>query len=411
MTKDESETLKIRGKIIPQWLVTILASLVTSLIAGYFTLQASVQPIYLQISVTQTAQAQTTSAPTSAHQQIATVQPIIITPANPSNANNPQSATFGNGIVLLFKKYYLFLIIWFFIAFANKQQRSILGEQLSALLSKPVIFIKDDGDSTVLYPRKFLEQATNTVATISSSSFSQSIKSTLFDYIKLKAQFQFTIYLGYIIRLILFLCFFSGTAIAIISSLESMSVVNNVPEWLTRYDLAITFGTIFALAIGVWVLVEPSAIISTNFRNNPAWKSMIKLLSMSMFVFSILIILVLALARLYHIGVFPLTSEKVISQIISIAFASIIPLNNMIASLLLVADAITGFVIVATSLIWISAYIIEYAFIFVGSVVLFILDFLFRFLAIYIYTTSFLLITPIDTVLAKLATPLNKTAT
>lgn len=411
MTKDESETLKIRGKIIPQWLVTILASLVTSLIAGYFTLQASVQPIYLQISVTQTAQAQFTSVPTTTNQQTATTQPVIATPASPSNTNNSQSATFGDGIVLLFKKYYLLIAIWLFIAFANKQQRSILGEQLSALLSKPVIFIKDESGSIVLYPRMFLEQTTNIINAIPSSNFSHSIKSALLDYIKLKSQFQFTIFLGYTIRLILFCIFFSGTAIAITSSLESMSVINNIPEWLTNYDLAITFGTIFALVFGVWVLVEPNAIISANFRNNPAWKGMIKLLSMSMFLFSLLIMFVLALARLYHIGVFPLSSEKLISQIISIAFASIIPLNNMIASLLLVADAITGLVIIATSLIWIFTYIAEYAFVIVGSVIMFILDFLLRFLAIYIYVTSFLLITPIDTILGKLTMPLNKNAT
>lgn len=413
MTKDESEILKIRGTIIPQWLVTIFASLVTSLIVGYFTFQASVQPIYVQISATQTAQAQITSVPitTTAYQQIATVPPAILMPVNTNNTNSPQSATFGDNIVALLKKYYILLIICLIIAFGNKQQRLILGEQLSTILSKPAIFTKDDSKSIVLYPRMFLEQVAKVLTTISSSNFSQLIKSGLFNFIKLKVHSQFSIFWGYTIRLLLFLCFFSGTAIAITSSLESMSIISNIPRWLTYYDLAITFGSFFAMCFGMWVLAEPSAIISTNFRNNRAWKIMIKLLTISMLAFSLFIFLVLGFARIYHSGVFPLSSEKLISQIISIAFSSIIPANLMFASLLLIVDALAGFLIVATSLIWISTYIIEFAFVTVVSVVLFIFDIVLRVLVMYIYITSFLLITPIDTILTILTVPFKKTAT
>lgn len=411
MTKNESDTLKIRGTVIPQWLVTILASLVTSLIVGYFTLQASVQPIYIQISATQTAQALPTNVPipTVVNQQIATAQP-----ANTSgiNTHKPQSTSFGENFAALIKRYYLFLIIWLLIALANKQQRLTLGEQLSMLFSKPSIFKRDDTKPIIPYPRAFYENIVTALSTIPSSHVSQTIKSGLINYIKTKVQSQPFAFFNYSIRLVLFLGFLWGTAIATIGSLESMLLISNIPEWLARYDIAITFGTILAIVISVWILGESNALMSKDFnKNNPVWGKIVKLLSLSLFASSILVMVTLAITRLYYIGIFPYSYETTIKQIVSIIVAGVVPANNLIASILLMVDALVGLAIVVVSLILVLVYFVEYAFVVITSIFVFILDITSRLLIAYIYVTSFLLITPIDSMLAVLKSSLSKNAT
>jgi hypothetical protein len=408
MSKDESETLKIGGTKIPQWLVTIVASLVTSLIVGYFTLQASLQPIQLQISATQTAESRITSNPTAgvtplptAVNQQGSIPQQTVTPSTPQ----------GVGILpSFFEKYYLLIAFWLFIAIANRHQRELLLERISMLSGKPTIFKKDNTLHVTLYPRDFLEQIATSSLNLSQSPSIRAFNNGLREYIKAKIQSNPNTFLQYMFKLFLFLCFLLGTMIATAMSLKATLPARNIPELLLRGDIMFFLGSLVAPIIGLWAISEQkNSVVRNSSDQNPLWQTITVLCSFLILFFSFCVLVVMSIVRLLSVGAsFPTW----INQAGLITYSIIIPMLNLLASIVVLVDAFAGLIIVIAGLVLVFINLsVSITFKIILPTVLVMLDFLIRSLIFYMYITSFVLLTPIDTLVTGLTRLINRNAT
>lgn len=397
MSKDESETLKIGGTKIPQWLVTIVASLITSLIVGYFTLQASLQPVRLQISATQTAESRITLNPTAG----VTPSPAAgvqqgATPQQPTTIPTPQ----GTGTLpSFFEKYYLLIAAWLFIAIANRYQRELLLEKISALLGKPNIFKKDNTLSITLYPRNILEQAATGSLNLLQSPSIRTFNTTLKKHIRTRIQSSPNIFLRHMVKLLLFLCFLLGVMIPTAMSLKATLPTRSIPELLLRDDIMFFLGSLVAPIIGLWTISEQRNNIASNSSDqNPLWQGVIVLCSVLLILFGFWVLVVMSIARLVGVGV---TLPTWINQVSLITFSIIIPMLNLLASIVVMADAFTGLIVIVASLALVITNIFaSVTFRIILPIMLLLLDVLVRSVILYVYITSFILLTPIDTLIA-----------
>jgi hypothetical protein len=402
MSKDESETLKIGGTKIPQWLVTIVASLVTSLIVGYFTLQASLQPIQLQISATQTAESRITSNPTAGVTFLPTaVNQQGSTPQQTVTPSMPQ----GVGILpSFFEKYYLLIAFWLLIAIANKHQRELLIEKSVILLEKPIIFKKDETSPITLYPRLFLEQTVVGVLNIYESPSIRAFATGLGDSTKLKTESTFMV-LRYIFMLFVFLSCLYGVALATAISLNVMYPVYTIPEFLQHGEIMYFSGSLLSIIVGGETFNDNRA--HDLLSKNPLWRKTVVFSSFLLLFFGFWVFGAMSIMRYSAIGVITLSSWM--HQVALITFSIIIPFLNFLACLVTSVDAFTGLIIVTTSLaLFIFHIIMIMVFRILSPLALFLLDVLVRSVILYMYIAAFVLITPIDILVVSAKILINK---
>jgi len=383
MSKDESETLKIGGIKIPQWLVTIIASLVTSLIVGYFTLQASLQPVQLQISATQTAESRLLSTPvvgitaTQYYQQGTPTQQTFFTetpvPSNSIPESHPFSSLGETTNIDYIQKYYFLFALWVFVAIANSNQRNLLFKRLAYTMSKPAIFKKDYTYPTI---------------------------TTLKEYLIKKFQSNPSAFWENIFSLILFLCFTPGVVIETVHSINPMFYSNKIS--FSLIILMLVLGCTVAPAVGFWKIASKNLL-----DKDPLWKKIITICSSLLFLSGILIAIIMSLYRWSIQTMLPQPYETWMNQASTIIVSIFIPINYLLVSIVVMIDAFAGLPIAMASIVLLLFYLgIGLA---LGAI--FIINVLARVSILYIHITSYLLITPIDTVVAGVKTLLNKNAT
>lgn len=354
MSKDKSETLKIGGIKIPQWLVTIVSSLITSLLVGYFTLQASLQPVQLQIYATQTAESRIISTPVVNISVSPTSQQAIPTESHaPTNTNYTSQPPSSHTSYV--QGYYFLFALWIIIAIANTNQRKHLSKQLSKILSKPTI----------------------------------PIATTLKNYLQEKNKLNPSAFLEDIVSLILLLVFLLGVVVETIHSNNPTFYSNNVPGSLMVF--LIVFGSITAPTIGAW------KIASRNFLNkDPLWKRIILVCSVYLFISGTLLLILLSIARLNLQARLPEPYYTWLYQTNLIMSTIFLPLNYLFGSIVVAIDGFSGFLIVLASLSFVAIIAVEV---------------LIKIFISYIYIASFVLITPIDSITTGLRMFINRNAT
>jgi len=406
----------------PQWIATIVAAI----IVGYMTYLGSVEPVRLEIQATQTAEARlfpTSSidiAATKLHQNIVSTQRAFATnislteqsmmatataimrsastptpiPVATSNTTNTPVATI-NDVPSFFQ--FFFVIILAVISFTNKTSRGILVDRVTNLITKPTVFQSDKSTPVPFYPRRIFEELAKASINIFGFPFIKNLIVSLTGFIKEKVQSSPRIYIGYLVKLIMFLCFIWADAISTANSLAALSLISgNVHPLLTRYEFAVLFGSILSLIVGVWVIVDSKD--TNNKRSGFAYK-IIVISGYFLLISGLLVTLIFTLARYAALGLLSNEYQQFLKIIDGIVLVVLIPANNLISTFVIFEEALMGITAVAillSSIFLIETYILGFLLKVVTSISIFVIDVAFRLILIYMYFTSFLLLTPLD---------------
>lgn len=406
----------------PQWIATIIAAV----IVGYMTYLGSVEPVRLEIQATQTAEARLLSSPTidttatslsqdlvSTQQAFATsirlteqsimatataVMSNVLTPTPISTLppTNVPVATV-NDVPPFF--IYFFSIFWAIIALANKTGRNNLVNRIITLISKPIILKVDEGTPVPGYPRQPLEQTAQALTNVFEFHNLDKIIDGLTNNTKQIAQSSLRNYIGDLVKLGMFLCFVWADAISVTNTLGTLSLISgDVPSFLTRYEIAVIFGSLLSLIVGVWVIVESKE--ASNNRSDPAHKIIVGF-SCFLVTSGLLATLIFALARYSALGLLPNDFQKIAENTNNVVLVILIPVNNVIASFVIFTEALKGLAAVSLLLISISLtglYLLRFIYKFIFWVIIFLFDMIYRIILIYMFIASFLLLTPFDSI-------------
>lgn len=150
----------------------------------------------------------------------------------------------------------LILLIWFLAAIANKPKREELKNKLSDLVTVPTVY-KEAGDNIDidLYPRSSLEGAAQAwrnwfvapvgrADTLVKEWFENLRQGVVPDGSHAWKPFN------YVIFLLLLLGYLYSDAITVANTLVSLGFMEHLDEALTRYDIAVLFGSLVSIVIG-----------------------------------------------------------------------------------------------------------------------------------------------------------------
>ncbi len=429
MNKDKKNNSKIKTTKIFQGWATIIGAIIASFIVGYFAVQANIQPVKIQINATQTAEAKLIKTPGSkltdiaAQDQLALKQQAfatevrmteqsleatatafadIIQLSTPSPTLKPTStpvSAIGNDIPSIFEKNYLLLLLWFLIALSNKTKRNDLFRRFLNLLSKPIIFETDEGEAETLYPRASLEKFSSIMQKFSFSSVFDKVLNSMIDFIKINTQSKPQVLFSHFVKLAFFASFVFADAISVANTLSVLlPTLGNIPSYLTQYSYTVISGSVFSLMIGGWLLFEEISQNKNTSRTKFA-KGIVVISAYFLIISGLVISLVFTLARYSTFGVLPIAIQSIIVQYDYIILLVVIPVNNIIASFVLVNEAFVGSLLLICIVFVTMTNLFDFVFRVMSSVFSIFVDMVFRFNIIYLSFASFLIISPLDSII------------
>ena len=306
-----------------------------------------------------------------------------------------------NGLTSL----YILIAIWGLIALANKSERNILLMRLEAIfLSEDKLH---DGNSPYfirvqLELRRFRNFAYITINR-TKSEVSQSLlyfaNKHLIDNFGERRTWKI---FGYILQLILLIYFVYADAIAITNNMDALGLLVSIPSTLNRYDLAVSFGSLFSVVVGVLVANQMygSGEITDWKEQVGFWRTIASLISLFLIFSGVIVIIALGLARYARmIGNSTSEATMVYENIGSFITYLLVPVNNMLATLLLATEGIKGFLAVFALLVYFLSTLFSILFYLIAliiSVFYFSVIIVFRFIFTLILLFSFFLLTPLD---------------
>ena len=298
-------------------------------------------------------------------------------------------------------------IIWLVIDLAWIGRWKNLTGRLGKLITKPVIFNKDnEPHEPPLYPREFLEQLAlnsrrETKADAGSKDSTEPKKDgtepksndTLARWIDAQRDLVFSPKnplrsLGYVISLAFFVFFVIADAIVVAATLVIMGVISpDLPPILQRLELAILGGAILSTVVGVWMLVEMSGkgeLVNAEALSAPQ-KMIFKLFAATVTLFAVIVMIALAVQRLISLGY--LQSSPTSDLILSFVLYGLLAINNSLSAALTFQPAASGFIVVIYLLVVLIVGILP--------VLAFLVDIFWRVLYIIIDIVLWTLFTPV----------------
>ncbi len=298
-------------------------------------------------------------------------------------------------------------VLWGATALANKGKRSDLKDQLSDIITKPAILRQSEGEEQPIYSTERLEQIAKDVADrliTPVASLSQKIS----NWINSKHQ---TITsddkpwkdFGYFIFLIMLVLFFIADAIAIANTLEAIDLLEVVPKGLARYELAVAIGSFFTVIAGG--LVARDMFGKSEFSDwdeqHGLWKITAGFIALFLIVSGLLVVIALGLARYRLVVTLPASTDSQLEQIVIIVIFVLVPVNAVLATILIHSEGIKGSQIVFLFGAGILAAAINfwlYIVNIIGAMGVIGLDFIFRALIAMLFIVAFFFFTPLDAV-------------
>ncbi|MBN8657712.1 MAG: hypothetical protein J0M11_18420 [Anaerolineae bacterium] len=305
------------------------------------------------------------------------------------------------------------LTVWILLCLANQSAREALFNRLATLISKPNIFSEDmEPKSYPFYPRKLLEY--------SSHEFRQFLSTPIRNIIE---QFQQWISLqvnllynqnrpirmvGYLIYFFLFVLFVWAAAISTFNSLSLLSLFEEIPTFLNRFEIAVIMGSLGSAAVAGLVLMEiqsKSSVLSNWEDHEGSWKVTGKALAISLLILSVLATGALGLQTFLRLNREELAFEitRDLWTITNFAFYFIVPINNVLSTILIAYEAILGILVVLVAiqvLVFGSMYLLSFISTIIGALLPFTIDILFRLVFLLFDLLFYLLVTPIDLIIS-----------
>jgi len=267
--------------------------------------------------------------------------------------------------------------------------RALLG-RISKLFSAPWIFEKDTRPQEhPFYPRKFLEQLAQNNITVGRADSGSG--NSLSRWWKALGERVFTqvsplISIGHILCLIFFLFFIYADAVTVANTLVLIGVEGTLPPILQRLDLAILGGALISATVGVWIFIEmfgKGEFFPTETMSR-AQKTVFKLLSVLVTLFSVIVMLALAGQRLISLGMY--ASSPAVDFGISFALYGLLAINSSLAAALTFSSGALGVIVIL--------FLVSLVLAIVMPALIFLLDIAWRIVIIVIDIVVWALFTP-----------------
>lgn len=285
-------------------------------------------------------------------------------------------------------QYFWFLVIvWVLVDLIWFGRWQKLIARASKLITKPVIFEKDDEPNVpLLYPRRFMEalaQRKNNDSGEATSSnpfreFVDSQRASVFDP---KHPLRS---LGYVITFGGFWFFALADLIIIANTMLLLALMSPpLPELLERLDYAILGGSFLSAIVGVWMLIEMTGngeLVNTD-RLNDNQKRIYRTISVLVILIAVTVMLALAVERLIKLGY--LEASATSDLILSFILFGLLAVNNSLSAALTFSPMASGLVVIL------------FIFSLILPLVMFILDVIWRFVYILVDITLWFFATPI----------------
>lgn len=303
------------------------------------------------------------------------------------------------------------VIVWLVICVANQNARKLFLNRLSILLSKPIIFKEDDYPTEyALYPRRILEQT--------SMMFQKALTHPLdviIEQFKLWIKLQTNLasrpeastrVVGYFIYLGMFILFAWANAISIINSLDILGLyVEQIPAFLTSFEVAVFMGTLGTVVVAGLVLMDTqrsNSVLSNWDEHGMYWKNAARMTSIIVIVSAVMIVMALGLQRLFITGVS--VQNDSLRLFTNFAILALVPINNVLSIVLISYEAILGILVVLVAIqmpLLGIMYVINFISTVLGTLLPFLFDLLYRFILLVLDFLSYVIITPIDTIIGE----------
>jgi hypothetical protein len=311
---------------------------------------------------------------------------------------------------------YYVIGIWLLICIAWKSRRETFIARLVDLVSKRIIFEKDDQPKSIpLYPRSFLERVAvefQKAMVMPLDGIIKGAKGWLSGLIKL-------IYtrdrpwrtFGYVLFLVLMLVFVLSDAIAIANALDVAGwIPYALPAILQRYEIAAAMGSLFAIITGVFVFSEinrETSIFTDWDRTEGLWKKLARSMAVFLIIFGFLVVIFFGIRRFDALGYISSISSTT-NTLVDVVILIIVPLNTVVATALIAEEGFKGFLMIVIALLAILIgllYVLNYLANLLGYVLPFALDVIWRIVLFAVFIIAYVVVTPIDWVIWVLGYP------
>jgi hypothetical protein len=317
--------------------------------------------------------------------------------------------------------FFIAISIWGVAAIANRSKRSELRDKLADIITQPALHVfnnQNNPNSEPIYTKRELEKIAEKVsATIIEpidklshnwTSKLQSKKSSITDESKPWKSF------GYLIFFVMIFFFIWADGIAIANTLEAIGLLNEIPEILTKYELAVAFGSFFTVIVGAVVMNELLAEKS-EFSD---WDQKSKLQKVFVLAFTVLIMLmgllaVLALGMARYRLLVELVPEVdyQLEQFANFAILILIPINAVLATVLIHNEGTRGALIVILFFGNILLAIINFCLYLariIGHMGIYGLDIILRITIAFLLVVAFFFFTPLDLLTTIISAPFSR---
>lgn len=285
--------------------------------------------------------------------------------------------------------FWFLLIIWILVDLIWFGRWQNLLARISKLVTKPVIFEKDDEPNIpALYPRKFMEALAQRKSN-SNHEEEENYSNPFGNFVDAQRESVFDPKhplrsLGYVITFGGFWFFAIADLIIIANTMVLMALMSPpLPELLQRLDYAILGGSFLSAIVGVWMLIEMSGngeLVNTD-KLNDNQKKIYKTIAVLVILIAVVVMLALAVERLIQLGYLEASSTS--DLILSFILYGLLAVNNSLSAALTFSPMASGLVVI----LFIISLILP--------LLMFILDIIWRFLYVIIDIILWFLATPI----------------
>lgn len=301
------------------------------------------------------------------------------------------------------------LLIWTLISISWVSRWKAVLNRIELLLRKPIIFVRDPFPENVsIYPRILLETSSTAIW----DSQRQSIPNLIERFSRfVRGQHKF-VYdqehpfrsIGYLMFLGSFIILLLVDAIVIAQTLELTGLLTGpLPPFLQNFDFAVFGGSLISLMIGFIIFSEIRAEDSelSGWSNRlESGKNLAITIALLAIVFSILNLLSFSMYRLIALGV--VNSNASLDFFLNFALFGLAGITPALVASLVFPDSIPGFLIVLIFMEWLLIgclyFLIKLA-VFIGFLVVFLIDIALRLIYIVVDIFQWLIITPILVIL------------
>lgn len=298
----------------------------------------------------------------------------------------------------------IFVALWLLLALLNREERENLGNLLAEIVAKPSVQV---GNSSNIYSKDELEGMAHRLADTIITPI-DSLANHLKGWIdgmreRISSPGKPWKHFGYVLLLIFLILFIYADAIAIANTLEAVGLLSGVPPLLTRYEIAVTLGSIGSVVVAGMIAHEifGKAEFTDWNEGHGLWKVIAALITIFLLIAGLVVVVALGLARYRVFVTLEPAADVRIQQLVSAAILILVPVNTVLATILIHREGIKGIQVLfllLTNILLILVLFWLYLIKPIGALGIIGLDVVLRGLIAALFVLAFFFFTPFDTI-------------